>query len=167
MKFLIAITLYFIYSNFFFLLLVLTLGIPKIFLVQDLINKGSAYSQEIGFNYTEIIATTDKYITKLPDQTQQESIIILSFSIFMILTIINIIIFFRKSYLILPILTSSIIALSFFLSIWYFPSILPKEILFEINNIHNLEIKTKFLIISPFILTKILLIIFSYWYKIK
>lgn len=167
MKFFIAITLYFIYLNFVFLSLVVTLGIPKIYLVQDLINKGSTYSQEIGFDYTEVIATTDKYIIKLPNQTQQESIIILSFSIFLILTIINIIIFFRRSYLILPILTSSIMALLFFLLIWYFPSILPKDILFEINNLHNLEIKNKFLIISPFILIKILLIIFNYWYKIK
>lgn len=167
MKFFIAITLYFIYFNFFFLLLILLLGIPKIYLVQDLINKGSTYSQEIGFDYTEIIATTDKYIVKLPTQIQQESIIILSFTIFFILTITNIIIFFRRSYLILPILTSSIISLLFFLLIWYFPSILPKDILFEINNLHNLETKNKFLIISPFILTKILLIIFNYWYKIK
>lgn len=167
MKFFIAKTIYIIYACFFSLLLLMTLGVPETYAVQDLMEKGPDYTETKGLKYNEIITLKEKYVIKEPTETQKYSILILSFTIFFILSAINIILFFRKSYVIIPILTSSITVLCLYILIWLIPNIFNSQITFYLNKLNKLDLNSKLLVLLPFFIIKVFLISFSNWYKIK
>ena len=168
MKFFIACTIFVIHFFYFTLLLLFIFKSPEIYPISSLTQKSREEIEEMGLNYEDVNQKSiakSKYI--MGDyKAKQDHVMFLSFMTLIVNLCVNLILFFRKSYIILPIVTSSSVSMLPYLSIWFFPNVFSEKFLYDLYIISEYDIFKKSAFLVSVILTELIVILFSRWYKI-
>lgn len=169
MKFFIALGLYVITVILFLLILTLSLGTPEIYSVDFVNQQGIEYAQSKGLDYTELqklFLQNQQYYIK-PDFNEKIQYVAFLVTMGALLFMgLDVVVFFTKSYIMIPLIIGKITSVALYIVLWYVPYIIDANLLFQLYNLFQSNNSTKIMLLAPFLIMKVFIITLSLWYKV-
>lgn len=173
MKFFFATAVFILFVQIYWWSLIFVLGIPKLYKVEDIVNNNEEYAKNLGVSREDAIkefskgSSGEKYIFEINKNIKADSVFVLASLMTFLCIFLGVVIFYKRSYLIFPLITAIVFSFVLYMSLWIFSESIPKTIyldIFRILNNYPGILALKF--IGTYVAIFCLILMFSNWYRL-